>query len=251
VVCSSCEIFEKIEQKLNRDEYPKVSEDNELKNISKAQMDSLKNKVILFAHQSVGQNIVEGLENIGSQHDLLKLNIRLITRPEEISGPGFYHFIVGKNHEPLSKIRHFEEFVRNAPALDIAFLKFCYIDIKDTTDVQNLFGMYDSLYATLNADFKETKFICFSCPYRSEEDKANANRNRYNEIFRNKYNGNENIFDLALLESTAKDGKRAQYVLDGKTNYRMNRPYTKDSGHLNAYGSFLVAKNLLLKMLSL
>ncbi len=246
-LCSSCNFTERIEQRLNRNFEPDVKNDKELNGISNTILDQMKKKRIVFAHQSVGVNIVEGLEKIGEQDDKFQFNLKLIQEPNEIIEPGFYHFVVGQNHQPLTKLKHFDTFIRNSDNVDIAFMKFCYVDIKDTSDINFLFKNYTQMVDSLKKDNPDITFIHFTCPYRSEEDKLNANRNNYNNLKRNYYSDkNEQLFDLAVLESTKDNGNRSSYDLDGITYFKMNLPYTKDSGHLNPYGSFLVAKQLIL-----
>ena len=250
--CSSCDFIEKIEQRRNMNYEPKIEEDQELISIADLVDKKLKTKIIVFAHQSVGMNIVEGLIKIGELDNRFSLNVKLIETPSQIEGAGFYHFAVGENHKPYSKLDHFKSFIDSSKNIDIAFMKFCYVDIKDTTNIISLFEKYTQTLDSLQKRHQDKTFVHVTCPYRSEEDANNANRNEYNKLFRKHFAGTNQItFDLALIESTKKNGDRAAYRLDGRTNYRMNRSYTKDSGHLNNYGSYIVAKQLLIKLAEL
>jgi hypothetical protein len=241
-----------VEQKLNLNDFPKVIEDSELMSLDTSRVDELREKIIIFGHQSVGMNIVEGLQKIGLQDKRFRLNIKFISEPSEINGPGFYHFLIGENHKPYSKIEHFKSFLKASGKVDIAFMKFCYVDIKDTTDVGELVNNYLFANDELVKEFPNTKFMHITCPYRTEEDAFNVNRNKYNILFRDKLGDkSESIFDLALIESTKQNGKRASFSYEGKIYYRMFLPFTKDSGHLNAYGSYLAAKKMLLRMISI
>jgi len=60
-----------------------------------------------------------------------------------------------------------------------------------------------------------------------------------------------NIFDLAKIESTFPDGRRASFTKDGKTYYSMVPDYTYDGGHLNELGRKIAAEQLLFLLANL
>ena len=79
----------------------------------------------------------------------------------------------------------------------------------------------------------------------------NVARNKYNELVRKEYDGNEPVFDLAKVESTYPDGKRAEFERNGERHYSLVPDYTHDGGHLNASGRKIVAEQLLILLANL
>jgi len=70
----------------------------------------LASKKIYFGHQSVGANIIEGVEELIKENKQINLNI-IRTTPSmfTLPTPVFAHSEIGKNGDPRSKV---EEFVR-------------------------------------------------------------------------------------------------------------------------------------------
>ena len=64
-------------------------------------------KKIFFGHQSVGNNIIAGLQKLGAENSELKLNIVRIEQFGPLGDPGFYHSDIGKNDYPKTKIVYF------------------------------------------------------------------------------------------------------------------------------------------------
>jgi lysophospholipase L1-like esterase len=78
---------------------------------------------------------------------------------------------------------------------------------------------------------------------REAADVANVNRERYNIGIRTRYPGDP-LFDLAAVESTAPDGSRSTFALNGETGYALIEEYTTDGGHLNVRGRMAAAREL-------
>ena len=105
---------------------------------------------IVFAHQSVGRDIIGGLGHLGAgSPEALRLH-DLASGPAP-DGPVLMHVNVGKNGEPLTKLRHFRELLEGGLGrdVDIAMLKFCFWDIRRDTDVDAVFAEYQSTFAAL------------------------------------------------------------------------------------------------------
>src|SRR5687768_7694328 len=94
-----------------------------------------------FAHQSVGADLLAGIEDLSrrtgqSQAQIIGLDQAAVaTHPLLI-----IHQKVGVNREPLTKISAFRELLNSAhrPAFDVALLKFCYVDIATQNDAELL-----------------------------------------------------------------------------------------------------------------
>ncbi|HWR32074.1 MAG TPA: hypothetical protein VN451_01000, partial [Chitinophagaceae bacterium] len=124
----------------------------------------LASKKIFFGHQSVGLNIIDGISQLKALNPGLNIEIKATKYPDSESGPAFMHSVVGENQQPLLKIQDFEKIVGSTtnPKLDIAMLKFCYLDVDKTTDVDHLFSEYESAVYRLLKAHPDTIFVHFT-----------------------------------------------------------------------------------------
>jgi len=222
------------------------------------------NKKFFFGHQSVGDNIVEGLYDIKNSESDLQLNIIETSNPKKFTGPAFYHGRVGINSEPASKNTDFIKLMKNGGGrkLDIAFFKYCYVDIKSATDVETVFSRYKVDMQLLKEQFPKVRFIHVTVPltivqrgFRVLIKKAinrkiggyddNIRRNEYNDLLRAEYSKREPIFDIAFIESTYQDGSKSSFSHHGKRYFSLVPDYSKDGRHLNNYGRSVVAGKLI------
>ena len=199
----------------------------------------LQNKKIFFGHQSVGNNIMQGLKQIIAQHNDVKLNI---IKPQSINTlpEGFFaEAMIGKNTMPETKLQDFDQKIGlyfNGD-LDLALMKFCYVDITAETNVEALFETYKSLFDSLKKKYPKIKFVHVTLPLTEKpggvkhfiktllgrEKSAyieNFKRNVFNEFIKQTYS-NEPIFDLAGIESTYPDGSRETLEIEGKIFYAL------------------------------
>lgn len=209
---------------------------------------------IFFGHQSVGRNLLQGLDDLAKQSDV---QLRIASPEEAIRGaaPGVYQVDIGKNKDPLGKIAAFRKYVA-APAVpyDVATLKFCYEDLAQDAmrEPQKLLDEYARAIADIRAAQPKLKIVHMTVPLRAdppgwktaikrlinrttEEDADNQLRNQYNALLRKRF-ANEEVFDLAALESTHLDGKRSYFMAGGETVYTLAQEFTTDGGHLNKLG---------------
>jgi len=242
-----------------------------LGDVTEADWKRLSNKRIYFGHQSVGFNILDGIEDLIKENPQIKLNIVETSDLEKIPQGVFAHSRVGRNVDPNSKIYDFARFINQASAnqVDYAGVKFCYVDMKADTDVQKLFSEYSTAMAKLKEAHPKMTIIHFTMPLTVNREswktkikkifgktdiweyRTNANRNRFNQLMLAAYQGKEPVFDIAEIESTKPDGSRQVFEQNGVTYYSLAPEYTYDNGHLNEIGRKKVAEQLLLLFLNL
>lgn len=241
----------KMENKINLDE---------LKKTDSSQWNILSSKKIFFGHQSVGFNIIYGVNDIMKEVPEIKLKIIESANKDDFKKPMFYHTRIGKNTQPITKCDDFKERIENGIGtnVDIAFFKFCYIDITRKTDVISMFQYYFNTIEILKQKYPNVKFVHFTVPLQSKAlgiksrikrflkikinaDEDNIKRNEYNMLLREKYGKENTVFDLAAFEA-GNDGKNRQSYL--------NSNYTFDGGHLNETGRKIIAKEFLLFLLN-
>lgn len=224
---------------------------------------ALLSKKIFFGHMSVGYNILQGMEDIITADarlaDFKRLDIS--STINSASAPGFYHAKIGKNGLPKTKCDAFLDFLRNNRAgehFDIAFFKFCYVDIERDYDINNLFDYYVKTIDQVKQEFPKLKIIHVTIPVTAHQwgikgmaknllmgDMENVKRNQFNDKLKNAYQHIDPIFDLAQIESTLLDGTRSSFIHKNQIYYSLARHYTSDGGHLNESGSYYAAKELL------
>ena len=216
---------------------------------------------VYFGHQSVGDNIMAGLRDVTEG----RVAIAPVADRDPRQGdeePLFLHSTIGQNGYPTTKLTGFEAAVdqlnRGSRPLDVALMKFCYLDVLAQTDSEALLADYSARLANLQARYPTTLFVHVTMPLKADEGikglvkmligrgnptDDNIQRNRYNAMLREHFR-DEPIFDLAAIESTGDDGSRSLFE-KGTASYEELAPgYSSDGGHLNAYGSLRAARAL-------
>lgn len=238
--------------------------------LSNAGLEKLSQKKIFFGHQSVGDNILDGISKIMQSNKSIRLNIVKTDSPSAFSQPIFAHADIGMNDDPNSKIVGFRDYMANGIGnkADIAFFKFCFWDIRSKTDIQQIFNNYKAAMMELKARYPKVLFVHFTVPLMTHKDgmKAkiksmlnmedetdidNMKRNELNELLLREYSGREPIFDIAKVESTLPDGRQTSFAVNGKSYYYLAQEYTNDGGHLNDLGKKVVAEQLLMFLAAL
>jgi hypothetical protein len=216
---------------------------------------------IYFGHQSVGSNLLDGVKQLAEKAGV---SVRVVEAPSASGVPPatFGHTPVARNGDPFQKLQSFEQAMGQQPAgLDIALVKFCYVDIGADTDAKALFARYHATMDDLKAKHPGTTFVHITAPLTIAQSglKAslknligrvpygvieNQRREEYNALLRQAYQGREPIFDLARAESTAPDGSAVTVEWKGSFSPAMAPVYTDDGGHLNAAGKLRAARDL-------
>jgi hypothetical protein len=232
--------------------------------LSDEQIVQLADKKIFFGHQSVGRNIVQGIEEIAAADSRIKLKIVHSDQPQLVTGPALVEFDIGMNGEPQSKNNAFVAILSRGMGMQggITLFKYCYVDFTPSTDVDKLFSSYQEQVTDIQRSYPHLKLIHVTVPLKVSEpaikasikhllgrvtaQDLNAKRSDFNERLRKTYGGSQSaLFDLAEVESTHLDGSRESAVWNGKVVYALAPEFTNDGGHLNALGRRVVATRFL------
>ena len=226
---------------------------NEVDASLRADLTRLNSMRVLFGHQSVGDNLLAGIRQL-SQDANVQLNVAEVKSARGVGPNTFAHMYVAENTQPLKKLKSFEEALAGqGHQLDLAVLKFCYVDIHPKTDIAGLFGLYrDSVeklrstnpsmrivhvtapITTIQTGVKATlKRLVGRAPYGVQE---NMQREAYNALLRKHYSERDTVFDLAKVESTAPDGKTLTVNWNGVTVPALLPDFSDDGEHLNSAG---------------
>lgn len=217
---------------------------------------------VYFGHQSVGENVLDGVRELVATGRAPALSIVRSRAPRSVAGPALVEFPIGENGDPESKARDFLDVLGQTgdSARGIALFKYCFLDVTAATDVPRLFARHREHVRELRASHPELTVVHVTAPLTVDEPPskrlvkqllgrptsrdANRRRNELNALLRAEYR-DEPLFDLARVESTRPDGSRSFFVARGDTVYTLAPELTDDGGHLNALGRRAAAAELL------
>jgi hypothetical protein len=214
-----------------------------------AALQTLAARAIYFGHQSVGSNIMDGVQA------LINATAGTVPRVQNTSSAAamqkgvFAHAGNGTNGDPIGKTTAFRATIQGGVGarVDIAFVKFCYVDFGGSTDVAAVFADYRSTMAALKSAYPGVRFVHVTVPLETGANAGNVVRERFSELVRGTFGGSEPVFDLAKVESTRPDGSTESF--NGVR--ALVAAYSSDGGHLNATGAEVVSKALVLYLASL
>lgn len=218
---------------------------------------------IYFGHQSVGRNILAGMEawekETGMSMEIIESR-EFSTVPET----GFVHFAIGHNGDPRGKVDDFVSLMGQVRPEEnpIAFFKFCYVDVTSETDVESEYTYFKENMLELIDRYPNIRFIASTVPYTFVQSgpkslvkkvlgkdpygaPENIKRNEFNEMILSDLGTIMPVFDLAALESTLPDGSVETYRYKGAEYPCLPDLYRSDYGHLNSVGSKMISFNLL------
>lgn len=203
---------------------------------------------------------MQALSTISSQY----LDVVESSDPEVFRSPVFAHFRVGQNCDPHSKCRAFAQVLNTGigERVDVAFFKFCYVDIMAHTDIHELFTVYQDVMAFLSELYPKVIFLHVTVPLKRMHkgvlgwlcERSGAincgwqdqvHRHAFNQLLRGAYGGPGRLFDLAGLEATFPDGRPSCFHYCGESVPNLVPEYSDDGGHLNQPASERAARGLL------
>jgi len=212
-------------------------------------LQTLSTKAIYFGHQSVGGNIMGGVEALVAAASGAAPQVVDTSSPADMKKGVFAHSGNGSNGDPESKTAAFQATIQGGVGdkVDIAFFKFCFVDFGGSTDVAAVFADYQAKMAALRSAFPNVRFVHFTVPLETGSNSDNAAREQFSELVRQTYGGKEPVFDLAKVEATRPDGS-AETVNGVRA---LVADYSSDGGHLNDTGAAVVSAALVVYLASL
>lgn len=202
-------------------------------------------KRVYFGHQSVGDNVLDGVKTLAETHGFQPLRIVEHAPSAIVDGPALVHTKIGQNGDPQSKVRGFREALEGGLGgqVDVALMKFCFWDIRKDTDIDGVFAEYRQTLAELERRYPAVTFVHATVPLVAADvdwrarvrrlvgmttptDEDNAARERLNTKIREVY-GASQLFDIARAEE-AENGSEPPGQLAAA--------FSSDGAHLNASG---------------
>jgi hypothetical protein len=225
---------------------------------------SLARSRIFFAHQSVGENIVEGVRALQDENRAHSLHVIDLSAAEGTLDSFFAHARLGQNGDPKGKTDAFVSTLEGGLGhrVDVAFQKYCFVDIDAGTNVTELFEYYRGAMNRLHKEFPPLRIVHVTAPlvHVQSGPKAgikkllgrspdhyddNIARERFNTLMRREYEGREPVFDLAAIEARGPDGSPRPLRFRGADVFELLPEYTTDGAHLNDGAERRVAAELL------
>lgn len=213
-----------------------------------AQLSVLSGKAIYFGHQSVGMNIMDGVRTLLAANTGPEPTVVTSSSAASMGSGIWAEAYNGENYDPALKISAFRATLEGGVGarVNVAFMKFCFVDFDDAAKwfqaggtPDGLFAQYRSAMSALRSAYPGVRLVHFTAPLLTDSAR-NARREQYNALVRAAYQGVEPLFDIALLESTDPSGNR----VIGTYGPALYPGYTTDGGHLNAAGQDKVARAL-------
>lgn len=215
-------------------------------------------KRVFFAHQSVGQNVLDGLAALAKEG-------HVAWRIEEngaLTAPGLGHARVGENGKPAGKLEAFPALLATGPGkgAELALVKLCYVDFSADTDAAALFARYQAMVKQVEASAPGVRLVHVTAPLTTVQtglkgwlkntvgsgaygERENVKRHEYNQALRAAY-GAGLLFDLAQVEA-GEGGGACRFTREGRSYPCLRPELTDDGGHLNAKGQQEAARALL------
>jgi hypothetical protein len=222
--------------------------------VTQQQWKDLLGRRVVFGHQSVGANILNGLQALARESQVA---LKIAESRDFSTQANVIHFRVGENGDPFSKMKDFSTTLKGTQSVDIAAMKLCYLDFTSDSDAARIANEYIATIDRLSAEHPNVTFIAFTAPLteRQTGPKAwvkriigqspagygeNVRRTQFNERLRARFGEKGRLFDLAQLEVQGTE----PYDLDGQSFQALSPAITDDGGHLNSAGERLVAAHL-------
>ncbi len=213
------------------------------------QLEALSGRAVWFGHQSVGQDVMDGVQALLDGNPGAEPVVVTTSRPEAMGAGRWAEFAIGENYDPAGKVSAFKAAIDGGVGarVDVAFFKFCWVDFDAGSawfqgggTAAGLFAVYRAAMASLRAAHPGVTFVHLTTPLYVDTER-NVQRNEFNALVRATYGGAEPVFDLALLESTDPGGA----PVIGAFGPALYPGYTSDGGHLSAAGKERLARALI------
>lgn len=219
---------------------------------------------IYFGHQSVGNNLLQGINELKNIYPWLNLSIESFDDSINTEAPQLIHSLIGENGKPGAKNTDVEKLLTGKlkASVDVAFFKYCYVDFEADTDIEKVFKEYKNTIDTIKNSNPEIVIVHFTSPLTENQSGIkgfikkvlgkpvgemleNVKRNEYNQMILDEYEQDGLVFDLAGYEATRKDGSLNLFKYKGKDYKYLAHDYSSDGGHLNKAGQKYIAEKFL------
>lgn len=211
---------------------------------------------VLFAHQSVGQNLIDALPEVTRRLGGPEIPVSGLDDPSQ----GIAEIAIGTNGDPLGKLDEFASLLRGglADTIDIAVLKFCFMDFEPPApDAESVFDAYRAMMTELEAEFPDVTFVYTTVPLVTERSvgdrlqnllgrsthrlpQYNVAREEFNSRVRAEYGDTGRLFDIASYVGADSSGTVTYRQSEGHEYAALDPRLASDPGHLNPEGAAFI-----------
>lgn len=206
-------------------------------NFSQRTMGQVAQLNCFFAHASVGENLMSGIQKLHSaEPTFYSLQRGSVSNapPPAATFTGFIYDLNRGNPGWQAKIDLFAASVSNGwryPKVNIVMNKFCWID--PDADL----NYYINSMSALEAAYPETCFVYATIPLTPQEDRSNYRRALFNDSLRSWIRSSARLlYDIADMEAHDTNGLEQTFVYEGYVCQKQFSGYTDDGGHLTTAG---------------
>jgi hypothetical protein len=185
-----------------------------------------------FAHASVGDNMMSGIESLHAANPTYYQFTRssVTDTPPATMQSGVIYDCLRGNPGWQAKVDWFSNYVNNGwcyPKVDVVMNKFCFVDPNAGLNY------YLNSMTTLEAAHLHTFFVYATMPLTTNEDADNYARNIFNDSLRDWVRANHRIlYDIADIEAHDTNGAEQTFIYSNSVCQKLFAGYTDDGGHL-------------------
>lgn len=202
---------------------------------------------VFFAHASIGNNIIDGMEALHAS-DSAKYPLIAIqddSKPPDVTIDGYLYEYYRGNPDWTEKLNTYSTYTINGwryPTVNISMNKLCAIDEETAWET------YLDSMIRLETMYPDTIFVYFTIPYFTED--RHSNSNSISNVFNNELRSwiaeqdNKVLFDIADLEAWSPEDIHQTFTQNGVTYETLYNGFTNDGVHLDATASQRVAIGL-------
>jgi hypothetical protein len=194
-------------------------------------LNKARSKGVYFAHQSVGSNLLEGLDELSGVNPG-RYKIEIVENP----GPrwfdnhgGIGHNPVGENGNPASKVSDFVQQMTKrgyGQHAAVAMMKLCFVDVEPDANVDVIWKTYRQGMESLERTCPKATLVWWTVPLVRVGN--NSKRDAYNALARAYCRAqNKVLFDIADIESCNPAGQRCL----ARSLPVLDASYTEDGEH--------------------
>lgn len=206
-------------------------------------LDQVRRQKILFGHESVGFDVINGLDAL-SQAQPARYGLRIqhmIQAAWYQRNSGLGEFFFNHNGNPQGKVDAFVAKMHDGcgNAVDIAMMKYCYADLIERTDPRAAFEAYRNAYERLAQEYPKVTFVYWTCPI-TIPSRCTDRRTAINRLIREHCRTQDlPLLDIADIECHTPDGRE----ITEAGGQKLYEGYARDQGgHLNATGAQRVGR---------
>jgi hypothetical protein len=198
-------------------------------------MNAVTNFKWFFSHASVGQNMMDGLDDLHATnstfYQIHRNNQYPGDYPPSPTYPGNVYEVQRGNPGWQQKITAFSVYVTNgwrSTSVDIVMDKMCYVDQDANVTI------YLSMMTNLEALFPETRFVFLTMPITTHDAQDGFKRYTYNQAVRSFCSTNsKTLYDIADIESYDTNGTQYSTSWSGTNVPNLYSGFTTDNCHPN------------------